>query len=140
MRVRVRFGLGLGLGFGFDLDPATQCGDGAVRPARAAVLGDVLIERGRQVVDAILVPPREIGRVAALGIEEQVVGRDGGGVAPPHDASLLGLLLVPQLRLAAGRLGREGERSNAVEHLCGREGQCRELTSLGQCRESKTVP
>ena len=91
--------------------------DGAVGPARAAVLRDVLVERGRQEVDAILVPPRKIRRVSGLRLDEQVVGRDGGGVAAPHKARLLGLLLVPQLRLA-GRLGREGKRSNrAVEHL-----------------------
>ena len=41
----------------------------------------MLVERGRQKIDAILVPPRKIRRVSGLRLDELVVGRDSGGVA-----------------------------------------------------------
>mmetsp|Transcript_120798 Transcript_120798/g.385664 ORF Transcript_120798/g.385664 Transcript_120798/m.385664 type:complete len:416 (+) Transcript_120798:265-1512(+) len=81
-----------------NLHAVCQGGDGAVDPARAAVLGDVLVPGLRAVALAVLVTPTEaVGH--GLGSQEQVVGVRS--VAAPDDAHGLGRLPAQQLALAA---------------------------------------
>mmetsp|Transcript_8001 Transcript_8001/g.17565 ORF Transcript_8001/g.17565 Transcript_8001/m.17565 type:complete len:330 (-) Transcript_8001:200-1189(-) len=52
-----------------NLDAVGKRRDGAMRPARAAILRNVLIQRWRAVVDAVLVAPGEVIRVGCLSLE-----------------------------------------------------------------------
>mmetsp|Transcript_96371 Transcript_96371/g.257781 ORF Transcript_96371/g.257781 Transcript_96371/m.257781 type:complete len:417 (-) Transcript_96371:144-1394(-) len=86
-----------------DLDSVPQRRNSTMGPARPAILGDVLIEHGRAVVDAVLVAPGEVRGVRGRG-HERVVGRGCGGVLVPHDPELLELLHAPDLAHPRGRL------------------------------------
>mmetsp|Transcript_80414 Transcript_80414/g.127006 ORF Transcript_80414/g.127006 Transcript_80414/m.127006 type:complete len:381 (-) Transcript_80414:46-1188(-) len=78
-----------------DLDAIAQCRDGAVGPAAAAVLRNVLVARHRAVVPAALVAPGEI-RWHLHGLQE-LVGALLGRIAAPGHTQLLGLLARQQL-------------------------------------------
>mmetsp|Transcript_107615 Transcript_107615/g.210900 ORF Transcript_107615/g.210900 Transcript_107615/m.210900 type:complete len:225 (+) Transcript_107615:617-1291(+) len=83
-----------------DLDPVSERGDGAMRPAGATVLGNVLVPRHRAVVYAVLVAPSEfLGQFFAQ--QELVVGALVRSVAAPDYAELLGLLAPQQLAAMA---------------------------------------
>merc|ERR1740130_967624 len=97
-----------------DLDPISQRRDGAVVPAGAAVLRDVLVAAHREIVHTVLVAPRE--RLGQLDVGEHLVGGVDGRVAAPHHARLLRLRLAPHLRSVrvvrgdeCGGEGDEGE-------------------------------
>mmetsp|Transcript_79550 Transcript_79550/g.223134 ORF Transcript_79550/g.223134 Transcript_79550/m.223134 type:complete len:201 (+) Transcript_79550:834-1436(+) len=87
-----------------DLHAVRQGGDGAVRPAAAAVLWDVLIARHAAVVHAVLVAPVEA--VGELGPTQAqpVVRALRGRVPPPDDAELFDFLAAQQLAAPAAWL------------------------------------
>ena len=68
-------------------------------PATSTVLGDVLVPRHREVVDAVDVPPRKcIWKVVVFDLlVERVVRALGRGVAAPDEARGLDLVLLPDL-------------------------------------------
>ena len=88
------------LSFTSDLDPIRQSRHGAVGPAAPAVLGDVLVPRHREVVDAVHIAPRErIREVVVFDLRVELVVRAlRRGVASPHKTGGLDLVLLPDLR------------------------------------------
>ena len=102
-----------------DLDAVLEGRDRSMRPARPAVLWDVLIEGGGQEVQAVLVAPGEIGGiVVAAEVWQRVVrvGAADGGIAADDDAHLNLHVLRQQLR-AAERLLHDAD----AESESGRE-------------------
>ena len=93
-------------------------GEGTVRPAAAAVLRDVLVQRLGHVRLAVLVGPGE-GLRQILGAE--IGPRWRGEKALPDDAGRVLLLASPHLGAMIRRCGRDNERLEG-EHFLARRG------------------
>lgn len=72
-----------------NLDTVAKGRHRAMRPARSTVLWDVLVQGLRAVVDAVLVTPSEISRIATFRILEVQVGWVVRRVALPNYAKSL---------------------------------------------------
>ena len=85
-------------------------------PAAPTILGDVLVPRHGQVVDAVDVAPRETIREVVVFdlLVERVVARLGRGVAAPDEAGGLDLVLLPDLCVGGRGVGGVCARGGGV--------------------------
>mmetsp|Transcript_25036 Transcript_25036/g.62779 ORF Transcript_25036/g.62779 Transcript_25036/m.62779 type:complete len:323 (-) Transcript_25036:82-1050(-) len=100
------------LGLARNLDAICESGGRAPRPARPAVLRNVLVHRLRAIVHPILVAPREALRVSTIRLREVVMRGVLRGIPSPHDSHCLHLLPRQQLAAMLRRRGLRDEHGS----------------------------